>query len=155
MTHCAIVPFITVAHIHLERIHRFSLILECVLSGFFSFCLFVVFFPPHVPSPSPSAQQCLQLPQHSRGVWPVTPHLLVWNGTNCYLLSPAGSGVLFSPPRLIPVEKQRLNLNTVHFLLMNLCLSFRNCFCIIIILLLWFSCLKNRNLHVTNLKYTT
>lgn len=46
MTHCAIVPFITVAHIHIKRILTFSLILECVLS---------VFVYPHVPSSSPSA----------------------------------------------------------------------------------------------------
>lgn len=57
MTHCAIVPLITVAHIHLKHILTFSLTLECVLS---------VFAFLHVSSssplpPLPSARQFLQL----------------------------------------------------------------------------------------------
>lgn len=68
MTHCAIVPFITVAHIHIKCILTFSLILECVLS---------VFVFPHVPPTLPSAQQCVQLTQHSSSVSLVPPHHLL------------------------------------------------------------------------------
>lgn len=132
MTHCAIVPFITVAHIHIKRFLTFSLILDNVLSYFF--CSFTCPL-----SPLPTAQYCLQLAQHTRSVRPVP--FICWSkmAPTVICFPPAGSGVLFSLNHLIPVERERdkgLNLNTVHFLFMDICLSFRNDFCIILIFFL-------------------
>lgn len=126
MTHCAIVPFITVAHIHFKRILTFSLMLECVF--FFQF-LFSHIYPlpclvPNGVSGSPSAPGVCDLSPSSFG--------LKWH----QLLSPFSSrewcSVFSTSP---PVERQRLNLNTVYFLFIDLCLSFRNCFCITFFLL--------------------
>lgn len=127
MTHCAIVPFITVAHIHIKCILTFSLILESVLS---------VFVFPHVLSAWASAQQCIQLtltllecvtcPPSSVG--------LKWH----QLLSPfIQQGVVFSFFHLIPVERQKAEPQHCSFsvLWISVCLS-EMFFCIIIFFLL-------------------
>lgn len=70
MTHCAIVPFITVAHIHIKHILTFSLILECVLE----FLFFLTCTPPPL---FPIARPCLQLAQHHQEYSTCPTHLLV------------------------------------------------------------------------------
>lgn len=138
MTHCYC-AFITVAHIHINRILTFSRISEYVL---WFFCL-----TPCIPT----IAQC-QLSPSTPGVCDLSLSCVGLKMAPT-VISFLQEGVVFSrftSPRSCR-ERPRLNLNTVHFLFMDLCLSFSNGFCIIIIII----CLENENLNVTNQKYTT
>lgn len=144
--------FITVAHIHIKRILTFGLILECVHWVFVFFSHVYPLYPlPHplpclVPSSSsPSILGLCDLSPPSVG--------LKWH----QLLSPFSirewCSVFSTSPH--SCRERRLNLNTVHFLFMDLCLL--EMFFVLLLLFFFFFvlALENGNLHVINLKYTT
>lgn len=147
MTHCAIVPFITVAHIHIKRTLTFSLILKmCTLVCVFFFHLYAPFcLKPNIVSSVPNTPGVYDLPFPSSVGQK-------WH----QLLSPFSSREwcsVFSKSPHSCRKRQRLNLNTVHFLFMNICLSLRNVFVLILLLLSFL--VRESELKVTNLKYTT
>lgn len=68
MTHCAIVPFITVAHIHIKRILTFSLVLEYVLQFLFSLVYPPLCLLPNIVSSSPNTPGVYDLSPPSVGL---------------------------------------------------------------------------------------
>lgn len=139
MTHCAIVPLITCTYTYKVYSHFSSFFRMCI----FSFCSSTLYPPLAWCLTCPV---CPALPR----VCDLSPHLVVRNGTNCYLLSPAGSGVLLSTSpnscRETKAEPQHCS-----FSVYGSFLSFRNVF----FLYYYFFALENGNLNLTNLKIFT